>query len=72
MSKIQNKIKTIMDEIQAIMESNNHLSKDSVKIERLVLLFNQINLYWAHLSDEDNDYASYAKQAFEDKLPWGK
>jgi len=72
MSEIQKKIKSIIDEIQKIMESNDHLSQEQEKIDTLLLLFDKIELYWAHLNDEDNDYVSYAKHAFEDQTPWGK
>tara|TARA_B100000941_G_C28467334_1_gene534328 strand:+ start:438 stop:692 length:255 start_codon:yes stop_codon:yes gene_type:complete len=71
MSEIAKKIKIIVDEIQAIMESNGHLDKDPEEIQRLLSLFEQISLYWAHLNDEDNDYVSCAKQAFEEQTPWG-
>ena len=72
MSETDKKIKIIVDEIQAIMESNGHLSKDPEEIQRLLLLFEQINLYWGSLNDEDNDYVSCAKHAFEEQWPWGK
>ena len=72
MSEIQKKIKAIVDEIQKMMESNDHLSQEPEKIDRLLLLFDKINLYWTHLNDEDNDYVSCAKHAFEDQTPWGK
>tara|TARA_B100000925_G_scaffold290810_1_gene276931 strand:+ start:1471 stop:1716 length:246 start_codon:yes stop_codon:yes gene_type:complete len=72
MSEIAKKIKIIVDEIQTIMESNSHLSKDSEQIQILLSLFEQTSLYWAHLNDEDNDYVSCAKQAFEEQTPWGK
>ena len=72
MSEIQKKIKILVDKIQEIMESNGHLDKDPEEIQRLSSLFEQISLYWAHLNDEDNDYVSCAKQAFEEQTSWGK
>ena len=72
MSEIQKKIKILVDKIQEVMESNSHLSKDPEEIQGLLSLFEQISLYWAHLSDEDSDYVSCAKHAFEEQTPWGK
>ena len=72
MSEIDKKIKIIVDEIQAIMESNGHLSKEPEEIQRLLSLFEQINLYWGSLNDEDNDYVSCAKHAFEEQSSWEK
>ena len=52
MSKIQEKITVIMDELQQKMESNSHLTD----LAAVVTLLAQVSIYRAHMNDEDKDY----------------
>ena len=68
MSKIQDKLKGIMDEIQALMESHPraHLEPDS-KIHELM---DRAGLYFAHMDDENRDYYQYIQIAIEEEKEW--
>ena len=68
MSKIQDKLKGIMDEIQALMESHPraHLEPDS-KIHELM---DKAGLYFAHMDDENRDYYQYIQIAIEEEKEW--
>lgn len=68
MSKIQEKINGIMNEIQALMESDPkaHLKPDS-EIHELMW---RAGIYFAHMNDEDRDYYQFVSMAIEDKLEW--
>ena len=52
MSKIQEKITVIMDELQQKMESNDHLTD----VAAVVTLLARVSIYRAHMNDEDKDY----------------
>jgi len=67
-SKIQDKLKGIMDEIQALMESHPraHLEPDS-KIHELM---DRAGLYFAHMDDENRDYYQYIQIAIEEEKEW--
>ena len=52
MSKIQEKITVIMDELQQKMESNAHLTDFAA----VVTVHMQASLYRSHMNDEDKDY----------------
>ena len=52
MSKIQEKITVIMDELQQKMENNIHLTD----LAAVVTLLAQVSIYRAHMNDEDKDY----------------
>ena len=66
MSKLQDKITLIMDQIQEMMESNYHL-KDVDAVQEAV---DKVSLYWAHMNDEDKDYVHCAREAVEEKIEW--
>ena len=68
MSKIQDKLKGIMDEIQALMESHPraHLEPDS-KIHELM---DRAGLYFAHMDDENRDYYQFIQIAIEEEKEW--
>lgn len=66
MSKIQEKIKQRMDDLQAAMENNKHLTDRETVIE----LFGKAGIYFAHMTDEDKDYYQAAQYAFEEKINW--
>jgi|TARA_B110000211_G_C13913114_1_gene479269 hypothetical protein len=52
MSKIQERIKVDMDALQAMMESDAHLSD----LEGVVNKLSSVSLYRTHMNDEDKDY----------------
>jgi len=66
MSKLQEKITLIMDQIQEMMESNYHL-KDVDAVQEAL---DKVSLYWAHMNDEDKDYVHCAREAVEEKIEW--
>ena len=59
MSKIQDKLNGIMDQIQAIMESDPraHIPPS----DELIELLRRANIYFAHMDDENRDYFQYVK-----------
>jgi len=52
MSKIQEKITPLMDELQALMESDAHLENLSNVVTKMA----QVNVYRSYMNDEDKDY----------------
>ena len=52
MSKIQEKITPLMDELQSLMESNAHLDD----LHNVVTKMAQVNVYRSYMNDEDKDY----------------
>ena len=52
MSKIQEKITPLMDELQAMMESDAHLEN----LPNVVTKMAQVNVYRSYMNDEDKDY----------------
>ena len=67
MSKIQEKINSLMDEIQSMMEANAHLDGDLEKLEKLL---EKTSTYWAHMDDENADYVQAVYEAIENKTSW--
>ena len=65
-SKIQAKIKTILDELQGLMEDNIHLTDP----DRIEILLEKASIYWAHMSDEDKDYCHGSRYALDEKKEW--
>ena len=68
MSKIQDKLNGIMDEIQALMESHPraHL-EPGTKIHELI---DRAGLYFAHMDDENRDYYQFVQMAIEEEKEW--
>ena len=68
MSKIQDKLNSIMDDIQALMESHPraHLESDSNIHE----LMDSVSIYFAHMDDENRDYYQFVQIAIEEKKEW--
>jgi hypothetical protein len=68
MSKIQEKLNSIMDEIQALMESHPraHL-EEGTKIHELM---NKVSIYFQHMDDENRDYYQYVQMAIEEEREW--
>ena len=67
MSKIQEKINSLMDEIQSMMEANAHLDGNLEKLEKLLA---KTSIYWAHMDDENADYIQAVYEAIENKTSW--
>ena len=70
MSKIQEKINSLVDEIQSMMEANAHLDDDPEKLEKLEKLLEKTSTYWAHMDDENADYVQAVYEAIENKTSW--
>ena len=68
MSEIQDKLNGIMDQIQAIMESDPraHIPPS----DELIELLRRANIYFAHMDDENRDYFQYVRHAIEDETEW--
>jgi len=68
LSKIQEKLNGIMDEIQALMEKHPraHLEPDS----KIHALMDRAGLYFAHMDDENTDYYQAIQFAIEEKREW--
>jgi hypothetical protein len=68
MSKIQAKIKIIMDEIQELMESHPraHLEEGS----NIHALMASAGLYFQHMDDENKDYYQFVSMAIEEEAEW--
>ena len=68
MSKIQEKLNGIMDEIQALMESHPraHLEPHS-NIHKLMA---SAGLYFQHMNDENKDYYQFVSMAIEEEAEW--
>ena len=67
MSKIQEKINSLVDEIQSMMEANAHLYDDPEKLEKLEKLLAKTSIYCAHMDDENADYVQAVYEAIENK-----
>lgn len=52
MSNVQEKITPLMDELQALMESDAHLENLSNVVTKMA----QVNVYRSYMNDEDKDY----------------
>lgn len=66
MNRIYAKVEPMMDELQAMMESQVHLKEP----DKVINLIDKVSLYWAHLNDEDSDYIQGCQYAIEEKLNW--
>jgi hypothetical protein len=66
MSLIRAKINERMDQLQAMMESNHHLS-DPVAVEEHI---RTVTKFWSVLDEGDQDYIECARSAIEDQSNW--
>tara|TARA_R110000796_G_scaffold136193_3_gene252240 strand:- start:21 stop:239 length:219 start_codon:yes stop_codon:yes gene_type:complete len=68
MSKIQEKLDGIMDQIQELMESHPraHLEEGS----NIHTLMASAGLYFAHMDDTDTDYYQSILTAIEEETEW--
>lgn len=63
---LRDKINERMDELQKLMESNEHLSNP----DKVELLIASVSKFWSALSEEDRDYIHGARYALEEKMEW--
>ena len=68
MSKIQDNLNGIMDQIQAIMESDPRANRPPS--DELIELLRRANTYFAHMDDENRDYFQYVNHAIEEETEW--
>ena len=65
---LREKLTARMDEIQRIMEANEHLAEP----EKVHDLLDKGNFAWEVLSEEDRDYIHGVQFALEEKMEWKK
>jgi hypothetical protein len=63
---LREKLTARMDEIQRIMEANEHLT-DPKKVYDLL---DKVTFAWEVLSEEDRDYIQGVQTALEEKMEW--
>lgn len=66
MTMVREKIHERMDQLQAMMESNQHLT-DPTSVEDHI---RTITKFWSVLSEEDQDYIEFARYAIETGHEW--
>jgi hypothetical protein len=64
--KLREKLNARMDEIQRIMEANEHL----VDPDKVTDLLDKVTFAWEVLSEEDRDYIHGVQVALEEKMEW--
>lgn len=63
---LREKLTARMDEIQRIMEANEHLAEP----EKVTDLLDKVTFAWEVLSEEDRDYIQGVQTALEEKMEW--
>lgn len=63
---LRDKINERMDELQKLMEGNEHLSNP----DKVELLIGSVSKFWSALNEEDRDYIHGARYALEEKVEW--
>ncbi len=63
---LREKLTARMDEIQRIMEANEHLAEP----EKVTDLLDKVTFAWEVLSEEDRDYIHGVQVALEEKMEW--
>ncbi len=66
MNQVRAKINERMDQLQAMMESNQHLS-NPVAVEDHI---QTVTKFWSVLDEGDQDYIECARYAIEEKRAW--
>jgi hypothetical protein len=66
MNAVRDKIHERMDQLQAMMESNQHLT-DPTGVEDHI---QTITKFWSVLSEEDQEYIEFARYAIETRHEW--
>lgn len=64
--KLREKLNARMDEIQRIMEANEHLADP----DKVTDLLDKVTFAWEVLSEEDRDYIHGVQVALEEKIEW--
>ena len=63
---LREKLNARMDEIQRIMEANEHLADP----DKVTDLLDKVTFAWEVLSEEDRDYIHGVQVALEEKIEW--
>jgi len=63
---IREKVIARIDELQRMLEANEHLTQP----EKAIGLTHRISPFWSILSEEDREYVQCAQHAIEDQLEW--
>ena len=66
MPNLNEKIKSRLDEIEDLMNGNQHLA-DPDGIEEKV---SNVSKFWSALSEEDRDFIDGVRWAIEEKVKW--
>ena len=66
MTMVREKIHERMDQLQSMMENNQHLS-NPVAVEDHI---RTITKFWSVLSEEDQEYIEFARYAIETQHEW--
>jgi hypothetical protein len=66
MSDLRTKINLRLDELEDMMNSNQHLTEPELVSEKA----DSIGKFWSVLSDEDKDYVDGVRWAIEEKVVW--
>lgn len=64
--RLKQKINSRMDQLQQMMESNQHI-ENKLLVE---MHLESVSKFWAVLSEEDRDYIQCAMDAIEDGIKW--
>ena len=65
---IRQKVIARIDELQRMLEANEHLTDP----EKAIGLTHRISPFWAILSEEDREYVQCAQDAIEEGWKWGE
>ena len=65
---IRQKVTARIDELQRVMESNEHLTDPDKAID----LTHRISPFWAILTEEDREYVQCAQDAISEGWEWGE
>ena len=65
-SDIDQRITERMDVLQAMMESQQHLTDSTTVLTQIF----SITKYWSEMSEEDQDFVECAKAALKEKWEW--
>ena len=66
MNQVRVKINQRMDQLQAMMESNQHLSNPAAVEDHI----RTVTKFWSVLDEGDQDYIECARYAIEEKRAW--
>ena len=66
MSDLRTKINLRLDELEDMMNNNQHLTEPELVSEKA----DSIGKFWSVLSEEDKDYVDGVRWAIEEKVVW--